>query len=420
MFRLLDKNRDNEINLGEFIEGYILFEEKIKTKKIKVEKMIEDINLDLDRYKKNLGKHQNERPIGNGITNESTLFVTVYEAKELVSSVIGACDPFVVLYFQNQKEQTQLKRSTNTPAWNEEFFFKLDSPEGAIKIEVHDQTMMGSKLLGSVSVNLNDLKDQEKKTGWFDLSLDGTSGNQGSIRLKLQCILSFVEYYTSKINQFQQAINFLSQNLEVLEYFVEKTESPFGIIFCGELDRIFKENILGQTDQILTQFEENRKKKDAEYRKERGSAFGEKVEMVIKETFKTNNIPWSKLTKVMMVTLVILSFISLLERSDFVNFFISVMIWMLFIYDKNNDVLKYLQNLIITIGASLGYDLIWIIIQYSRFWKGWTGDLELSLKRLTYFLCLANFAVKIVLISTLTALKNKKQRASTKEIPRFN
>ena len=378
--------------------------------------MIEDINLDLDKYKKNLSKHQNEVPIGNGTTNESTLFVTVFEAKDLIpSSVLGSCDPFVKLSFQDQNEKTQLRRGTVKPAWNEEFNFKVKSPEGLLTIEVYDQTMMGSTIIGKLNISLNDLKDQEKKTAWFNLNLETTPGNQGSIRLKLQCIMSFVSYYTEKINQSQKEKDFLTQNLETLEYYVDKMNQPFGIIYCGEIDQILKQNVLKQTDALLEQLESNRQKIYA-YRKDNDGPIGVRVENILKVTLKTNNIPWSKLTKAMMTLLVILSFISLLERSDFVNLFISVILVILFIYDQSNDVLKYLQPLIITIGVSLAYDFLWILLQYSNFWKGTSGDLELTLKRVTYFLCIANFVVKIILISTLTALKNKKQKASSKNV----
>ena len=382
--------------------------------------MIEDIDLDLEKYKKNLSKHQNEVPICNGLTNESTLYVTVFEAKDLVpTGVLGSCDPFVSLTFKDQKEKTQLRRGTVKPAWNEEFMFQVKDPESALAIEVFDQTMVGSELIGKLNISLNDLRDQEKKTAWFKLNLDNTPGNQGSIRLKLQCILSFVSYYTEKINQLQKEKDFLTQNLETLQYYVEKMDQPFGIIYCGEIDQILKQNLLKKTDALLEQLESSRHKIYA-YRKDNDVALSMKVENIFKSTLKTNNIPWSKLTQSMMSLLVILSFISLLERSDFVNFFISVIIWMLFIYDKSYDVLKYLQPLIITIGVSLGYDLLWLILQYRNFWKGTSGDVELTLKRVIYFLCLANFVVKIILISTLTALKNKKQKASSKNVNSYN
>ena len=378
--------------------------------------MIEDINLDLDKYKKNLSKHQNEVPLGNGTTNESTLFVTVFEAKDLIpSSVLGSCDPFVKLSFQDQNEKTQLRRGTVKPAWNEEFNFKVKSPEGLLTIEVYDQTMMGSTIIGKLNISLNDLKDQEKKTAWFNLNLETTPANQGSIRLKLQCIMSFVSYYTEKINQSQKEKDFLTQNLETLEYFVDKMNQPFGIIYCGEIDQILKQNLLKQTDTLLEQLESNRQKIYA-YRKDNDGPIAVRVENILKVTLKTNNIPWSKLTKAMMTLLVILSFMSLLARSDFVNLFISVILVILFIYDQSNDVLKYLQPLIITIGVSLASAFLWILLQYSNFWKGTVGDLELTLKRVTYFLCIANFVVKIILISTLTALKNKKQKASSKNV----
>ena len=58
-----------------------------------------------------------------------------------------------------------------------------------------------------------------------------------------------------------------------------------------------------------------------------------------------------------MFLYIIITTISLLERSDFLNFFISFGILILYFYDKNNEALEYLEPMIFSLGASLGYDV---------------------------------------------------------------
>ena len=122
-------------------------------------------------------------------------------------------------------------------------------------------------------------------------------------------------------------------------------------------------------------------------------------------------IKWNRMTQLLMMILVICSFFTLLERSDFLNLFLSIIIAVLFFLDKNSNIEKYLQPLILTIGGSLIYDFIWFLIQFDTFFIGW-NDPEIGLKRLIYFVSFGNFIIKACLIKGLNDIKRKKLYSS--------
>ena len=113
-----------------------------------------------------------------------------------------------------------------------------------------------------------------------------------------------------------------------------------------------------------------------------------------------------------MYLYIIITTITILERKNFLNFFISFVIHILYFYDKNNEALEYLQPMIIAIGFSLGYDVLWIILEYGEFFIGIEGDYERSIKKFVYILSIIGSGIKLLLIETLNSLKKKKIKAS--------
>jgi Ca2+-dependent lipid-binding protein len=137
-----------------------------------------------------------ERELGGGFTTNSNLYITVYEAKDLnSSSLISDCDAFVILNFDGKTQQTLIKKSTNNPAWNENFKFPVRKKDLILRVEVFDHTIMGSKLIGYIPIPLNSFINQEKNTKWFDLHLDDSDGKNRQIKLKVQFTYSLKKYY---------------------------------------------------------------------------------------------------------------------------------------------------------------------------------------------------------------------------------
>ena len=79
--------------------------------------------------------------------------------------------------------------------------------------------------------------------------------------------------------------------------------------------------------------------------------------------------------------------------------------------DKNSDIDRYLQPLILTIGGTLIYEFIWFISQFGSFVADGENP-EIGLKRLIYIISLINFCIKALLISGLNDIKKKKLNQS--------
>ena len=342
-----------------------------------------------------------ERELGGGFTTNSNLYITVYEAKDLnSSSLISDCDAFVILNFDGKTQQTLIKKSTNNPAWNENFKFPVRKKDLILRVEVFDHTIMGSKLIGYVPIPLNSFINQEKNINWFDLHLDDSDGKNGQIKLKVQFIYSLKKYYLEQIEKNQKNYNFLEKNFNMTSYFVDQSLKPFGIIYSGKINEFLNNNTLKQCDELILRLEKGKNLVWAErpYEEKGRDTLAGKITNIITGG---NKIGWNKRIQFLMFLYIIITTISLLERSDLLNFFISFAILILYFYDKNNEVLEFLQPMIITISCSLGYDLICFLLEYKVFFVGNENDLEKGIKKFVYILSIIGTCVKLLLIRTL-------------------
>jgi len=61
-----------------------------------------------------------------GIMHESVLTVHVVEARDLLPlDMDGTSDPYVILQIEDQRIETNFKKSTLNPVWNESFTFEI-------------------------------------------------------------------------------------------------------------------------------------------------------------------------------------------------------------------------------------------------------------------------------------------------------
>ena len=306
---------------------------------------------------------------------------------------MGECNPFVQITFQGETQSSEVKNGTENPAFNENFKFELNSLEGTIKIEVLNKTILGNKNLGVVSINLNDLKDQEERLNWFDLN-----EGQGKIRLKLLCILNLVQYYEDKLSKINGELKYFEKVYEELGSYEDIMKAPFGIIYCDNLEPLLNTESLRNSQNLI---DIGRNSKQYVYAVDDGRLKGSR-----------DKIKWGRGTQVLMILLIASTFFTLLERSDFLNLFISIILMILFFLDKNSDIEKYLQPLIMTIGGSLLYDFFWFMINFFSFITDYDNP-EINLRRLVYFASISNFVIKLCLISGLNRIKKRKLESKT-------
>ena len=402
IFKLLGKNPEEPLTVEEFIESYVYYEEQLKIKLIKIEKFLDDLTEEKKRNEESKKEAElNEYEKENGLTNKSNLFITIIEGKDLDDGgLIGDCNPYVEINFQGNTQKSLVKKNTYNPAWNENFKFEITSLEGTIKVEILNESFLQNKSLGYININLNDLKDQEEKFNWYDLNT-----GKGKIRMKLLCIINLVNYYEAQLNRVNKELSNFQKIYNELNIYEEAMKTPFGIIYIQDLDPLLNtENLRNSQNYIDTKIES----KKIVYAP--GNMDSEKL----KKDNQIKRINWNRFTQLLMIILIGSSFFTLLERTDFLNLFLAIIIMVLFFLDKKNNIEKYLQPLILTIGGSLIYDFIWFITHFVTFFVE-SDDPEINLKRLIYLISIGNFLIKACLIKGLNDVKRKKLYSSFRQ-----
>ena len=392
IFKIIGKDPSQSLTVEEFVESYVYYEEQLKIKIKKVEKYLDDLTNQkkaLEEMKVNA--QNNEEELGNGLTNKSNLYITIFEAKDLNSCVIsGECNAFVQITFQGNVQKTSLKNNDFNPVWNENFKFKINALENdeKIKFEVLNKTLFGEKSLGSISININHLIDQDEIEELFDLN----PGN-GKIRMKLKCILNLVNHYEKEIQKKENDLQYFNDLFETMQAYEEQMQIPFGLIFCQNLEILLDKERLEQSEKII----------DFNFSKNMLSSSAEKGEGRITESKK---ITWNNTTRILIIIFFTSVLFTLLERSNFLDFFLAISIAWLFLINKSSDINKYLMPLILTFGFSLLYDFIWFISQFGKFISDYENP-EIKLKRFIYFISMGNSLIKICLIQGLNTVKKK-------------
>lgn len=406
VYSILEKDPNEEISVEEFIECYVAYEEKLKIKNVKLEKSLDELTDKLNRDKEYLNDAQDERDIGNGVTNKSYLYISIIEAKDLTQGLIGECSPYVSLLFEGEEQHTQVKKNTSNPGWNENFEFKLKKPEGTLRVEVFDKSILGDKSLGYVCIDLESLKSQGKLVKWFEL-FNGEN-TEGKINMKVQCIINLNEFFKKEINDGERKISFLKNAYDMSSFYVDKiNEKNFGLIYSGNLDYLLDYNSLNQIENVI---EDSLKDKKFNFSygttgiNDRGVGGSP---MKAKYNFR-GGVTWNKPAQFSIIGLLVLTLFTLLERSDFVNFFVAMTLVILFVINKNSDILKILKALITIIGVSLGLDILWLLFMFGTFMvRG--NEPEIGLKRIVYIVSIVNFVIKGFLCLALFNLRKKKE-----------
>lgn len=91
----------------------------------------------------------------------SILTVHVVEARDLASmDMNGTSDPYVVLTIEDQRIETNFKKGTLNPVWNESFTFDISHGHIPLKVVVMDKDTFGKDdYQGETEIDLNELRD---------------------------------------------------------------------------------------------------------------------------------------------------------------------------------------------------------------------------------------------------------------------
>ena len=108
-------------------------------------------------------------------------------------------------------------------------------------------------------------------------------------------------------------------------------------------------------------------------------------------------------TKALIYSFIIFSFLSLLERSDYINLIISVITLYYFIIDNNGAFIKHLKHFIWALGGAIFIDLIWL--RFGNFFVEDVNDPEKGLKRIVFIFSICSTAIKCYFIYIIRKLE---------------
>jgi hypothetical protein len=246
LFNILDKNSDEKLTIQEFIESYIKLEEKLRLKKIKITKLYEELISDEKKFSKGMIENKGERISSEGIADNATLTVSLYDAKDLKTmGYSGSSNPYVIFILDGKKETSNYKTDTLEPVWNENFIFSVSRRDLVLEGQVWCRNSFGRESLhGKIRIPLRDLMDQLRIEKEIELFNEEGSSDNGSIRLRLHYIYSKYKYFADNYQITVDKMNLITEDIQILNQYVELFEKPFGILLSGEIENIFSRNFL--------------------------------------------------------------------------------------------------------------------------------------------------------------------------------
>ena len=191
LFFLMDKDKNNRISIQEFVFAYIKLEEKLSLKRKKLINLLNELKDSKKQYEDKRKKTEDEKLNKDGICENASLSINLFEAKDLQPFAYQTSpSTFVVFSLDGKKQQSNLQSDTVNPIYDEDFTFPITKRGEVLKVEVYDQsTFAGTQLIGQASIDLVLYEHQQKTENWYSLSLNGeTPDGQGMIHLRLRYI----------------------------------------------------------------------------------------------------------------------------------------------------------------------------------------------------------------------------------------
>ncbi len=170
----------------------------------------------------------------------SILTVHVVEARDLKPMTInGTADPYIVIQVEGQKIESNFKKSTLNPVWNESYTFEIRNGNEKMKLIVMDKDTFGNdEFQGECYIDLDTLRDQMKHDMWYELcEKDRDIIFQGRVRLMLQWVYSKIQYFSEYLTKWDETLVRDCEEKERIEIYLKQMESPFGFLdqMVGEL-----------------------------------------------------------------------------------------------------------------------------------------------------------------------------------------
>ena len=199
-------------------------------------------------------------------------------------------------------------------------------------------------------IPLTSISNQEE----YDLDLEiANKENDKEILLMIKINMTFIWSFEEK---YQIEFDLNKKKLDKLSNIVEKSKR-----IRDSLDKPFS---------IFSQIEEDNKNNNVQGNKKRGTsvqeyAWADKIEGNIKSTLNMKTIKWGWFNKLLLLILLVLSFLNMFTRADFINILLPVYMLAIFSTSLQSKLINNLQLFFIASTLTLGTDFLWLFFRSS-------------------------------------------------------
>lgn len=397
LYKDMDSDGDNRVSIDEFcvayakkIEGYEMQILECKRRSTEIRHEITDINT----QKQEIAKAETMNQFG--IMEGSVLIVTVCEARGLKDWELGkGIDPFVMLQCEGQRIETSYQADTYNPTWNECFTFDIKRGDDPLKLHVYDRGTFANTFIGKYHLPLESLGTQQEVQGWYDLHEENYDSENitGQIKLKIQWIYSRLGLMTDKVHSLQQHQRKIDDIRRAHERELNMLKSPFLFLFRDRAVGLDD----GDPDILLSIFQPH--SKELEISKGFDAAFKPLVDRTtLRDYF------WQIAFVFAFFVYFLITMLLCIYKSDFFNLTIvglSMFVLPWAILDESMNSYKAKQKIIrmcvFMIFISFFWDIAWLVLNWTDWWKGerYDGDIELGLRRFSLIATIVSLVIRI-------------------------
>ena len=203
-------------------------------------------NKAIQEYEEHLKEARDTEKLNRyGIMDNSTLTVTIIEALDLKAlDFQGSSDPYCLLNFENQVEQTKTHTNTLNPVFDETFSFRVERGNEVLKITVMDRDKNDNgdtedDFEGQCAVGIDLLRDQQKIEKYIPLQSQNPYEKwQGKVRLELRWIHSKVKLIQDLITEHKNELVRTNETRREFQDKIYKLKRPFWWMDKSQLKEI--------------------------------------------------------------------------------------------------------------------------------------------------------------------------------------
>lgn len=201
--------------------------------------------------------------------------------------------------------------------------------------------------LGKSEVPLSSITNQDE----YDLDLEIT--NEHNDREVLLVLKTKVTFIWNFYNKCEEDRNLYEKKAEKSQEMYSKTKNVL-------------DNLNKPFNLLSVQLDKSKDSKGSKWKtSQQEYDIADKIENQLKNSLNMKTIKWLYITRILLYTSIILSFLNMFIRADFINMLIPVYILAIFSSSFSSKLLDNLKIFLIAATVTLGTDLLWLIFRDS-------------------------------------------------------